>query len=401
MIEIMKMRIRLFFSRKVLVSLFVMFPLVLAMVSTGYLGSNEVEMRSRIGVVDLDGSELSSNLVERLKGDKTLSIFVYDMEEGKERLKDETVTGLYTIKKGFGESVEAGKSEDLILIEYLSDNYMASGVTDIITPYFMLDVLRNAVLNEMEVILEDEKELEEFSLIFENKALHYGEMEDLKLDVNTETVAGEFDMPLYTVTKEMFIRYLLGMILMFHLVSSFYQSMGLYEDGESRIMDRIRMSGKNEIEYIGGNIFGIGLMIFLVSIIQSLILKGLFFSHLKMAAVAVDLFSYSVSVSSLAVFLSRLFVRRTDYMTAVPFLVTGMWILGNMTYATEFFGLDIPSILLFVPGMASREHIIKLFTVESTDIDMGVVLKEISAAAVMAALASIKKGGRKAGGNRA
>lgn len=401
MIEIMKMRIRLFLSRKVLVSLFVFFPLALAIISTGYLGSDEVEIRSRIGVVDLDESRLSRALVERLENDKTLSISVYDMDEGKARLMDETVTGLYTIKKDFGKRVEAGNSEGLILIEYLSDNYMASGVTDIITPYFMLDVLKNETIIEMEAILEDEELMEGFTLLFEEKVLEYVEMDDLHLEVVTDTVKGEFESPLYSVTKEMIIRYLLGMILMFHLVSSFYQSMGLYEDEENRIMDRIRLSGKNEIEYIAGNIMGIGVMIFVVSFLQALILKALFFNHLSIIAAVVDLLVYSISVSSLSVLLSRFFGRRTYYMMAVPFLVIGMWVMGNVTYVSEVLSVDVVSLLSYVPGMASRDHIIRTFIVESTEIEMIVLLKEISAAAVMAALASIMKGGRKTGGNRA
>lgn len=401
MIEIMKMRIRLFLSRKVLVSLFVFFPLALAIISTGYLGSDEVEIRSRIGVVDLDESRLSRALVERLENDKTLSISVYDMDEGKARLMDETVTGLYTIKKDFGKRVEAGNSEGLILIEYLSDNYMASGVTDIITPYFMLDVLKNETIIEMEAILEDEELMEGFTLLFEEKVLEYVEMDDLHLEVVTDTVKGEFESPLYSVTKEMIIRYLLGMILMFHLVSSFYQSMGLYEDEENRIIDRIRLSGKNEIEYIAGNIMGIGVMIFVVSFLQALILKALFFNHLSIIAAVVDLLAYSISVSSLSVLLSRFFGRRTYYMMAVPFLVIGMWVMGNVTYVSEVLSVDVVSLLSYVPGMASRDHIIRTFIVESTEIEMIVLLKEISAAAVMAALASIMKGGRKTGGNRA
>lgn len=401
MIEIMKMRIRLFLSRKVLVSLFVFFPLALAIISTGYLGSDEVEIRSRIGVVDLDESRLSRALVERLENDKTLSISVYDMDEGKARLMDETVTGLYTIKKDFGKRVEAGNSEGLILIEYLSDNYMASGVTDIITPYFMLDVLKNETIIEMEAILEDEELMEGFTLLFEEKVLEYVEMDDLHLEVVTDTVKGEFESPLYSVTKEMIIRYLLGMILMFHLVSSFYQSMGLYEDEENRIIDRIRLSGKNEIEYIAGNIMGIGVMIFVVSFLQALILKALFFNHLSIIAAVVDLLVYSISVSSLSVLLSRFFGRRTYYMMAVPFLVIGMWVMGNVTYVSEVLSVDVVSLLSYVPGMASRDHIIRTFIVESTEIEMIVLLKEISAAAVMAALASIMKGGRKTGGNRA
>lgn len=378
MIEIIKIRIRLFLSRKVLVVLFVFFPLLFSLVSLDFLGSDDVEIRSRIGIVDKDNTYLSEKLVERLIENETLVVVSLDGEEAMERLLDESVIGLYTIKKGFAESVESGEAKSLIKVEYLSDNYIASGVTDIITPYFLYDVLKSVTEKEAAKSLEKYENLEgDFGEVFQDMILRYENVDNLELQVITDTIEGEFDKPLYSPSKEMLIRYLVSVMLMFHLVSAFYQSMSFYEDRDNRIIERIRMSKVSSFGYEAGNIVGVGFMIFVISMFQFLLLKAVFFSHLNILVVLIDLLIYSMSISVLASALSHVFRTRPGYQMAVPYLVTAIWLLGNWMYSSDILSVRIPEIFSFIPGMAIKDHILSSFLKQEINIDTSRIIREI------------------------
>jgi ABC-type multidrug transport system permease subunit len=384
MIEIIKIRIKLFFSRKTLVALFVVFPLLLSLVSLNFLGSDEVELKSRIGIVDEDKTELSEKLVKRLLEDETLLAVTLEGNMAMKKLLNESVTGLYTIKKGFSENIESGEAKSLIKVEYLSDNYIASGVTDIITPYFLYDVLKSITEKEVVEVLQKYENLDgDFSEIFQKKILYYENMDDLELEVITDTVKGEFDKPLYSPSKEIFIRYLVSVMLIFHLVSAFYQSMALYDDRDGRIIERIRMSRVSSVGYSAGNIVGIGLMIFVISTLQFLLLKLVFFSHLNIFIVLMDLLIYSMSISVLATALSHIFRTRPDYQMAVPYLVIAIWLLGNWMYSGDILSVRIPEMFSFIPGMAIKDHIISSFLKREISIDTTRIIKELAIQTVL------------------
>jgi len=383
-IEIIKIRIRLFLSRRILFALFVVFPLLISLVSLEFLGSDEVEIKSRIGIVDEDNTFLSERLVERLLEDKTLLVLYLDSDEAMNKLIDESVTGLYTIKKGFSDKVESGQVESLIKIQYLSDNYIASGVTDIITPYFLYDVLKSITEKEVVQKIGNRDDLEgDFAQNFRDLTFKYENEEDLELQVITEIIKGDYDKALYSPSKEILVRYLVSLMLIFHLVSAFYQSMAVYEDIYSRIIERIRLSKAGFLQYEVGNIAGIGLMIFVISLFQFILLKLLFFSHLNILMLAVDLLLYSMSISVLACTLAHIFRSRADYQMAVPYLVTAIWLLGNWMYSGDILSIKIPEVFTLIPGMAVKDHILSSFLNLKMDFDIYRIIKEVGVQLVL------------------
>lgn len=378
MIEIIKIRMRLFLSRKTLAVIFVIFPLFLSLASVNFLGMNDSEINSKIGIVDEDKSFISGKLVNRLIEDETLIAVLLEEDLAMDKLLDESITGLYTIKKGFSQKIKSGETKNLIRVEYLSDNYIASGVTDIITPYFLYDVLKNITEKKTLEIIKNKEGLEgDFIELFKNNVSQYENIDELELKVIIGRVEGEFDKKPYSPSKEILIKYLISIMLIFHMIAAFYQSMAIYEDRNSRVIERIMMSRVSSIGYVFGNIIGIGLMIFIIASLQFLLLKFVFFSHLNVIIMLIDLFIYSMSISIFATAISYIFRTRADYQIAVPYLLIAIWLLGNWMYSGDILRVGIPEFLSFIPGMDIKDHIILSFLNQVNTIDGSNILKEV------------------------
>jgi ABC-2 type transport system permease protein len=112
----MKMTLR---QREALFWLF-LFPILL-MVILGFVFGSSGEVRLRVGIVDLDGSFFSRQIVDGFIGDNPnaqegLIVETGSEEEERAALKDGDRNGIIIIPAGFGEKVMSGQQAELTII---------------------------------------------------------------------------------------------------------------------------------------------------------------------------------------------------------------------------------------------------------------------------------------------
>ncbi|MBU5333942.1 ABC transporter permease [Anaerocolumna aminovalerica] len=127
---------------------FVLFLLLMSSLSFG------AEERSNvpIGIMDLDRSETSKVLAEKIK--KIPAFYVY--EEGEKELNrlllKEEISGIFIIKEGFEDSVNKGSTEKLVMMKYLEGNKSAKVLSDIFAGPMLYPISLAKGLKEYEAL---------------------------------------------------------------------------------------------------------------------------------------------------------------------------------------------------------------------------------------------------------
>lgn len=364
MIHIIALRIRMFLSKKIMLMLFVVFPLLFSFTALNYLKADDFEIKTTIGVVDADQSDFSKNAIERLQSDESLMVFIFDESTGQEALIKEDIIGLYIIKEGFAQSIKKGNNQRIIEVRYLADNYTAPGITDLITPHFLFDILKEqTILTVNRAAFSGNSELgEEFRELFLDYTIRYEDSEDLELQVILSTIDSETIKPLFSTSKEIIVRYFLSIILIFLIITGFYQAIQVNVDKEHGIISRIKLSKCPYYQYVFGNIIGVALIVFIISLLQMMLLQYMLFHQLDMANVMSGLAIYSISVSLLSLTIMAVLKKGSDFQTAIPYLLIAIWILGGWIYSETAVNSGMLLYLGRIPGMIIKDDLINQFT---------------------------------------
>lgn len=376
MIHIVKLRIRMFFSKKIMLLLFVVFPLLFSFISLNYLKADDFEIKTTIGIIDADQTDFSKNIIERLQSDESLMVFVLDEDSGKEALIREAIIGLYIIKDGFSQAVKTGNTHRIIEVRYLADNYTAPGITDLITPHFIFDILKEQTIltvnraafpNNPDMSMQFRNRFLEHTILYENS-------EELELQVMLNSIESDAGEPLFSTSKEIIIRYFLSILLIFLIITGFYQAIQINVDKEHGIIGRVKLSRCPYHQYVLGNIAGIALIVFVISAMQILLLKSMLFYHLELSKIVPSLAVYSLSISLLSLVAMSIFKKGSDFQTAIPYLIIAIWISGGWIYSETVIKSDMLRFVGRLPGMLIKDDLI----IQSTDIGQQISMNHIA-----------------------
>jgi len=344
--------------------IFVLFPLLFSFIALNYLKTDDFEIKTTIGVVDADQSGFSKNVIERLRRDKSLMVLIFDENSGHEALIKEDIIGLYIIKEGFFETIKKGNTQRIIEVRYLADNYTAPGITDMITPHFLLDILKEQtmlIVNKAEFSGNAEMG-EKFSELFLDYTTTYEDSEELELQIILNSIDSKATKPLFNTSKEIIIRYFLSVILIFMIITGFYQAFQVNVDREHGIIGRIKLSKCGYYQYVLGNVVGIAGIVFIISVLQMLLLKNMLFYQLNMAKLVVGLAIYSLSISLLSLAIMLVLKKGSDFQLAIPYLMIIIWILGGWIYSETIINSGMLQYMGLIPGMMIKDDLINQFT---------------------------------------
>lgn len=392
MIHIIILRIRMFLSKKIMLLLFVVFPLLFSFIALNYLKADDFEIKTTIGVVDSDQTDFSENIIERLRSDSSLMVFAFDENSGQEALIKEDIIGLYIIKEGFSQAIKTGKTQRIIEVRYLADNYTAPGITDLITPHFLMDILKEqTMLTVNKAVFTDNPELgEKFRELFLEYTVMYEDSEDLELQVILNSIDSDAEKPIFSTSKEIIIRYFLSVILIFLIITGFYQAIQVNVDKEHGIISRIKLSQCPYYQYVLGNILGIAMIVFIISVLQMLLLKNMLFYHLDFAKVILGLAIYALSISLLSVAIMAVLKKGSDFQTAIPYLMIAIWIFGGWIYSETVINTGMLQYLGRIPGMMIKDDLINQFTNVGQNIRRENIMMEIGFQFVLFCLIYLK-----------
>ena len=102
-------------------------PLAAAILIGGFLEKQQKELAIPIGVVDLDESDFSKEIIKGMKKQEMIMVYETSSEEGNELLEQNEVDSVFVIKNGFQEQLLKEDREETIEL-WISPNSVLSGV---------------------------------------------------------------------------------------------------------------------------------------------------------------------------------------------------------------------------------------------------------------------------------
>ncbi|HQQ65029.1 MAG TPA: ABC transporter permease [Thermotogota bacterium] len=89
-------------------------PLIGILILSLMANGGEVTQQISLGVIDLEQSAISEQLIERLRVDKNYAVSVYAESQGQFLFENRRISALVTIPKGFSESLRSETPEELL-----------------------------------------------------------------------------------------------------------------------------------------------------------------------------------------------------------------------------------------------------------------------------------------------
>jgi ABC-2 type transport system permease protein len=114
-----------------------------------------------IGVVDLDHTKSSGDLVSGLKKVETLRIMEGSKEKLQKLLMDEMIQSLFIIEQGYEEKLKSGELDEIITMLYKKDNKSASILSDIVAGEIVYPASQYTGYRYYETIAYEGKKLSE------------------------------------------------------------------------------------------------------------------------------------------------------------------------------------------------------------------------------------------------
>lgn len=140
MTTLIKLRLKIIFRDKFSVGI-CLFSLIIITFILGTLSINAVE-RSKIpiGVVDLDNTDSSRNMLRRLKDNSSLYLYTKGEKELNRMMKEEQLDSVFVIEKGFEKKIQNGDDQKLISMYYLKNKQENRILSDIVAGDFLYNV---------------------------------------------------------------------------------------------------------------------------------------------------------------------------------------------------------------------------------------------------------------------
>ena len=363
---IIRIRMQLFFSQKVLVTLFIAFPILFIILSANFFRLDDFQVQTTMGIVDLDQTEMSERIIDRLQRDEAINISMMSMEKAEQLLIREEIVGIYVLGQGLEDRIKSGNINHLVSVYYLSNNYIAPGITDLIAPHFMMDVLRYRTIDAVtrRAFPQDPSLQEQFVLLFDDYLVRYQQTDFFDMAIIVNAVGGE-SSPLYSAAKATVVRYLVTLLLLFLTIVGIYQGMHIQVDQEHRMINRIYLSRIPLISYSLSNWIGMTMILFLMSILFFGLLVFVYFNYISLASLILLLLMYMMGVSVLSIVLAYIFKRPHHLQMSIPYLLMGIWFIGGWIYSDTLTSSLNWKIMHLIPGSLIKEEIIKMFLNET------------------------------------
>lgn len=141
-------KLKMMLGDKLLFSAMILIPLMIT-IAAGYSFRHEKLDIIPVAVVDEDGSEYSSLLLERLSGKEGLALITTDRETAAALLEENEAEQVFIIQKGFEEAIRKGVSEGLIELISSASSYSAGYTSEVVAGEVIRIVTANMAANNV------------------------------------------------------------------------------------------------------------------------------------------------------------------------------------------------------------------------------------------------------------
>jgi len=380
MLKILKWKMKIFYSDKMLVSLFLLVPiLIITVIAPSLIEDNKPEIT--INIIDEDQTQSSQNYKNRIEKDKRIISYELSYEEGIKEIEKNNISGMLIIKEGFSQKIKSGKNKDLIELIYSKDDYYFKSLTDIFVQHYFGELAKyrniNYVIRNYDII-DENKYVEEYT----NKYIEL-EKEDLyQFEFATTEIRTKEKANILTGENILLYRYIFGVVFLLAYILILIQNVETNIKKQGTI-ERITLSKINFLNYTIGNLLGSVIPIFINLTIQ-LIALSIFTGAVFGFPTAIYILVFSLSIGLLSNLIVKIFKKNENIYLMIPYYIIIIWIFGDILLNLEFFSFfNFQGSM--IPGAGIKEVIISLML--GTDIDIkGEIIKEFAMIITMALL---------------
>lgn len=380
MLKILKWKMKIFYSDKMLVSLFLLVPiLIITVIAPSLIEDKKPEIT--INIIDEDQTQSSQNYKNRIEKDKRIISYELSYEEGIKEIEKNNISGMLIIKEGFSQKIKSGKNKDLIELIYSKDDYYFKSLTDIFVQHYFGELAKyrniNYVIRNYDII-DENKYVEEYT----NKYIEL-EKEDLyQFEFATTEIRTKEKANILTGENILLYRYIFGVVFLLAYILILIQNVETNIKKQGTI-ERITLSKINFLNYTIGNLLGSVIPIFINLTIQ-LIALSIFTGAVFGFPTAIYILVFSLSIGLLSNLIVKIFKKNENIYLMIPYYIIIIWIFGDILLNLEFFSFfNFQGSM--IPGAGIKEVIISLML--GTDIDIkGEIIKEFAMIITMALL---------------
>lgn len=359
-LNIIKLRMKLLFSNKILFVTIILFFLMAAVTINTFFVAAKDKSTIPIGVVDLDDSSHSRLMIDNLKKNKLLKVNIYSQDlftdeiinanENKliDKIERKEINALFIIKKGFGNNIENGKFEKIIKDYYLEDKKYASLISDIVLSSILDDVCYNYSINKyfslkgrLNKVYTEEQYMKKIKKLYDNTEDSIGFDFDVVNISNKKSVNDKVSMEI--IYREVVIGIVALIILIIvslagNLIVDDYKNNIMLRIGTTKMSRKVKLLGDVASTCTISGIFALLLGIMIVNKMGIVSFDG------KIKFLLIILL-FTVTIGVLYVLFTRLIKDMRIYQ-----------LIGSITIL--FFGI---SGAIYILGFYFEESIVKIF----------------------------------------
>lgn len=233
-----------------------------------------------IGVVDLDNSRLSNELVNNLESNEAVFLYQGSIAEMDELLKDNLIYTYFVIEENYERRIMAGNTTDLCTMYYLKNNKAYSLISDIVAGESMYTICLYKGLNTYMALpepVQEEEGLRKYSVkeyIAYSQELTTDSMFDFTFDIQMVSLDSKLNLPQDDITNT--VIYQQAILAILGVIQSFFI---LYLTGTIKNQESHMVRSRVHLSSISRHSCWIGELLTLV--LSASVLNIIFFTMLN------------------------------------------------------------------------------------------------------------------------
>ncbi len=378
MLKMLKWKIKMFYSNKILVALLFLMPvLITVFISPSLIDDNTSEIS--VNIIDEDNTEISRNYKKRIEDDNRIIHYELSYEKGIKGIEKNDISGMLIIKEGFSKKIKRGQNNDLVELIYSKDDYYFKSLSDIFVQHYFGELVKyrniDYVLKNYDLVDENNYKEE-----YENQYEKLKKENSYQFDFIKTEIGSRESINIVTGTNILMYRYIIGVVFLLAYILCLIQNIesNIKKQG---MIEKIMLSKVNFLHYGIGNLLGSVIPISINLTLQLLVLSiftGVIFNLNTVLYILI----FSLSIGLLSNLLIKMFKKSENMYLMIPYYILIIWIFGNVLFNLEFLSVFNLSGSI-MPG-AGIKDIITSFIL-NTEIDIKAkIIKEFVMILVMA-----------------
>jgi len=344
-----KHNIKLFFQKRALVVLSIIFPIIFFMFFSVLFTNYDDIDKIPIAVIDQDNTELSKQIITSLDKNIALKVISHQLEESEKLLKNNRIEAIFILTEGFEEAVKTTNYDNSVDLIYLDKSNIGPALSDIVASDLMMPISIYKAANQ---------------------SRKYEETHNYKNMYNKTRLIGEqlveesfFEMPIVSnvlvpyqqmnyeinITRVLTVNTTIGYsVVVFSFVILFVNG-HLMDSWSSK--KRLLVANISPLQmYIADNLSVIftGILILIAQVIIFVIGLGIRDIH-AISTMIISLSLHIIFLSQLIIILTSLFQSKTRYQGIIAPLLFILGMLGGAFWSTELLSNDVIKLIQLTP----------------------------------------------------